>query len=75
MSWNDVRTAEAGLYQVSLKDINGREIWSQATDQAISTVPNSAGLRAGSVYLWQVDVMMPDGIVLTTGPRTLGFPE
>jgi len=54
------------LYQLSLTDGGGRELWSSRTTDTTLSLPVSVSLERGRTYFWTVDALAADGASLTT---------
>jgi hypothetical protein len=63
------------LYQLSLTDAGGRELWSARTTDTTLSLPGSIALERGRPYFWTVDALAADGVSLTTRTQRFSTPR
>ena len=66
--WNDV--GDGPLYQITLSDSSGGEVWQAETADTTIALPDSVTLRVGERYLWYVDASTQGGLTATSGVQS-----
>ena len=62
---------DGASYRLTVADERGDVVWSGASADTTTQLPDSVTLRAGRAYFWYVDALLPDGRSLTSGARRL----